>query len=118
MKTMLEDITGLNVFGKITALPGEVTIRLGADGQKTGPENDCATEVTFGIDENRRVYISVSKGRERWQLDGRMLNAGRNEMFNRKSVIESRALFNGTLCLRWRAVFEKDRKLVLITETP
>jgi hypothetical protein len=113
---VLEDITGVNVFGNRTGLPGEVTLSLGADGKVVSSTTTRVTVVTFGIDAERRVYIAVPLGRALWTVDGRSVVEGRHLMIHRNTFIESRARFNGLVCFRWKGNFESDHKLTLFTE--
>jgi len=119
MTAMMEEITGLNVYGQVTGLPGTVTLKLGIDGKEVQSGGDHVTEVTFGIDDLRRLHIMVTKGAQLWSLDGQVLLPGKLAfMRHHNTCFESRALFNDRVLFRWRAYFDNDRKLQLLVEQP
>jgi len=113
---VLEDIKGLNVFGTLTGIPGEVTVSLGINGVRTNSEDLAATTVIFGVDAARQVHIRVLTGRHLWLIDGKLARLDGNSMFYRRNVTESRALLNGLVCFRWRAVLDTGQRLTLISE--
>jgi hypothetical protein len=116
---MLEDIRGLNIFGNITGVPGEVKLSLRSDGAQVVTGDTCISVVIFGIDERRQPYLEVSVGANLWNLDGNVLVPGkRSFMLHRKTFIESRAIFNDRVWFRWRANLTSDLRLQLLVEEP
>jgi len=116
---MMDLVRGLNVFGKITDVPGEVTLSLGADGTEISSGDSCKSVATFGIDTSLRVYIRVTRGAEFWSLDGQLLVPGKTtHMHHKNTVFESRAVFNDRVWFRWRSYLLSDWKLTLLVEEP